>query len=431
MNPEPYLQADADSATSIAAASALRKRWWRLLPAVFVTYSLAYLDRANYGLGAAAGLESTLHITGKQNSLLSALFFLGYFTFQVPGTMLAGKRSPTRLIAVSLLAWGVLASLTGVLSSFWALAVDRFLLGLAESCVFPAMLLLLTRWFTRQERSRANMLLISANPATVLWMSVLTGFLIEAFGWQRTFIYEGLPAIVWVFAWILLVRDRPAEAKWMNPHAVELLESRLNAEQLAIAPAGSVRAALLRPDVLLLAVVYFCWSLGIYGFVLWLPTIVRKGAAASMGTTGLLSAIPYLAGILLMLFAALRSDRTQRRKALVWPFLLIAGIGLGISFLTAGTSFAVAFAGLIAAGACMYAPYGPFFAIIPERVPRAVTAEVLAFINSSGALGGFAGSYGVGWLQATTGNARAGYLLMAGAVVCSGILMLLLREKRA
>jgi sugar phosphate permease len=415
--------------TFTAVESALRRRWWYLLPAVFITYSLAYLDRANYGLGAAAGLATTLHITGKQNSLLGALFFLGYFAFQVPGTMFVGKRSPVRLIFVTLIVWGVLAALTGVIRNFWALALDRFLLGVAESCIFPAMLLLLTRWFTKAERSRANTLLIAANPVTVLWMSVITGYLIEALGWQRTFIYEGIPAVLWAVAWIVLVRDRPAQAKWMVPEATELLERRLDEEQFAVAPVKTIRTALLRGDVVLLAVVYFCWSLGIYGFVLWLPTIVRQGASLSMGTTGLFSAIPYLAGILLMLFAAHRSDKTMRRKMMVWPFLLIAGIALWGSFLFARSSFAVAFAGLIVAGACMYAPYGPFFAIVPERVPRTATAEVLAFINSSGALGAFVGSYFVGWLQAVTGNARAGYLLMAGALVCSAGLMLLLDEK--
>ena len=39
-----------------------RRRW--LLLAVFITYSLAYLDRANYGFGAAAGMAKTLGITG-------------------------------------------------------------------------------------------------------------------------------------------------------------------------------------------------------------------------------------------------------------------------------------------------------------------------------------------------------------------------------
>ncbi len=408
----------------------LKRRWWYVLPAVFITYSLAYLDRANYGFGAAAGLAASLHISGRQSSLLSALFFLGYFLFQVPGILLTRKRSATRLVAVSLVAWGSLAALTGVLRTFWMLAAVRFLLGVAESFIFPAMLLLLTRWFTKQERSRANTILMLGNPITVLWMSAITGFLIQSVGWQHTFIIEGLPSIVWAFVWIAVIRDRPEEARWMTPVAAATLGATLEAEQSTIAPVANIWRALLRRDVVLLTVAYFCWSLGIYGFVLWLPTMVRQGSSLSIGRTGLLSAAPYLAAVLLMLLVAHISDGTQRRTSLVWPFLLAGGVSLFGSFLFARSSFTMAFTGLIVAGACMYAPYGPFFAMVPEVVPRSVTAVVLATINSSGALGGFVGSFTVGWLQAVTGNSRAGFFVMAMAMLVAGGLMLCLRDPR-
>lgn len=417
---------ESSARTLAVAQAALRRRWWYLLPVVFIAYSLSYLDRANYGMGAAAGLAKTLHITPQQNSLLGSLFFLGYFAFQLPGTMLVGKRSPVRLIFVALGLWGILAALTGVIHVFWALVLDRFLLGVAESCIFPAMLLLLMRWFTKAERSRANTLLIFGNPVTLLWMSALTGYLIQLFGWQRTFIYEGVPAVLWAVVWLAVMRDKPADASWMTPKAIELLESRLTEEQLNMASVIDVKTALLRKDVILLSIIYFCWSLGIYGFVLWLPTIVRQGAELSIGRTGLLSAVPYLAAIPMMWIVAQRSDMTLRRKSLVWPSLLIAGIALAVSFLFARSNFAIAFAGLIVAGACMYAPYGPFFAIVPERVPDTAAAEALAFINSTGALGAFFGSYFVGWLQGATGNARDGYLLMSMSLICAAGLMLLL-----
>ncbi len=70
------------SATS--GSPSLRRRWFYLLPAVFITYSLAYLDRANYGFGAAAGLAATLHISPSRSALLGAIFGLGYFAFQLP-----------------------------------------------------------------------------------------------------------------------------------------------------------------------------------------------------------------------------------------------------------------------------------------------------------------------------------------------------------
>jgi sugar phosphate permease len=404
----------------------LKRRWTYVLPAAFITYSLAYLDRANYGFGAAAGLATTLHITGSQTSLLGALFFLGYFTFQIPGASFARKRSARWLIFFALILWGSLAALTGVIRQFWLLALDRFLLGVAESVIFPAMLLLLTRWFTREERSRANSILILGNPITVLWMSAITGYLIQAFGWQKTFILEGLPSVLWALAWIFLVRDKPVEAGWLDPRAAETLENTLAREQTSIDPVESVRHALLRSDVLLLSLQYFAWSVGVYGFVLWLPTIVRRGSSLSMGQTGLLSAVPYLAAIVLMIVVSYLSDKSLRRQDLVWPFLLLSGLGMLGSFLLADISFAGAFVCLVIAGGCMYAPYGPFFAIIPERLPKNVTAEVLALINSCGALGAFAGSYLVGLLEALTHSSRPGFLLMSLSLICSAFLILAL-----
>src|SRR3984893_7064884 len=201
----------------------LRRRWFYLLPAVFVTYSLAYLDRANFGFGAAAGLAATLHITGQQTSLLGSLFFLAFLLFQMPRAIFAKRRSATRLVFLALIAWGSLAALTGVIRIFWLLALDRLLLGVAESTIFPAMLLLLTRWFTRAERSRANTILILCNPITVLWMLAITGYLIQGFGWQKTFIIEGVPSILWALVWIIFVRDKPSEARWLIPEAAQSL----------------------------------------------------------------------------------------------------------------------------------------------------------------------------------------------------------------
>lgn len=419
----------ASQAPDSAHAAILRKRWLYLLPAVFITYSLAYLDRANYGFGAAAGLAATLNITQSDSALLGALFFLGYFAFQLPGAIYARKRSASRLIFVALIAWGSLAALTGIIRHFWLLALIRFLLGVAESVIFPAMLVLLTQWFTRAERSRANTVLILGNPITVLWMSVITGFLIHKLGWQMTFVVEGIPSVLWAFVWLRIVRDRPRDSPWITSEAALHLESQLDHEQQSLPQIGSVRAALIRPEILLLSALYFFWSIGVYGFVLWLPTIIQHGAATGIEMTGLLTAVPYLLAILLMLLVSYLSDRSLRRKSLIWPFLVLSGLAMLVSFLTANHSFWLAYSALIVAGGCMYAPYGPFFAIIPELVPRNVTAEVLALVNGSGALGGFIGSWFVGLLQARTGNSRAGFLLMSGSLILSGLILLALRTE--
>ena len=76
----------------------------------------------------------------------------------------------------------------------------------------------------------------------------------------------------------------------------------------------------------------------------------------------------------------------------------------------------------------MYAPYGPFFAIIPEILPRNVAGEVTALVNSCGALGGFVGTWFVGLLEAKTGNSRAGFLLMSVSLILSGVIIFSMRS---
>jgi len=70
----------------------------------------------------------------------------------------------------------------------------------------------------------------------------------------------------------------------------------------------------------------------------------------------------------------------------------------------------------------MYSPYGPFFAMITEILPANVAAGAIALINSFGALGSFAGSYLVGYLNGTTGGFGASYIFMAGSLFLSAVL---------
>ena len=399
-------------------------RWMRLAPIVFVTYSLAYVDRANYSIGSAGGLAGDLGITGQAGALLGALFFLGYFLFQIPAAWYAENRSARRLMFWSLLAWGVLAALTGVIDDLYLLYADRFLLGVAESVVLPTMLILLSHWFSSAERSRTNTLLILGNPVTVLWMSIVSGYLVNAIGWRGMFIAEGLPAILWAFIWVRLVRDEPAQAPWLDPREREALEQRLHDEQRQLKPVRNYGEAFRLPLVIALSVQYACWSIGVYGFVLWLPSILKSASRLGIVEIGWLSAMPYLVATLLMLGVSHFSDRSGSRKAFVWPFLMIGAFAFAGSFLLGRSHFWPSFILLVIAGGAMYAPYGPFFAWISERLPRNVAGGAIALINSFGALGSFVGSYTIGWLDAATGGPEISYLLMAGALLLSSVITL-------
>jgi sugar phosphate permease len=408
-----------------------KKRWYRLIPIVFITYSLAYLDRANFGFALAGGMAEDLNITAAMSSLLGSLFFLGYFFFQIPGALYAANKSAKKLIFWSLLLWGALAMATGMVHNVTLLIVIRFMLGVVESAVMPAMLIFLSRWFTKAERSRANTFLILGNPVTILWMSILSGHLVGTLGWRWMFIIEGAPGIIWAFFWWYLVNDKVKDAKWLSESQKDDVEEQLALEQQSIKPVKNYGEAFKSRVVVLLCLQYALWSIGVYGFVMWLPSIINEAPNMDIETTGWLSAIPYVLAIIMMLIASYFSDKTLKRKVFIWPFLLIGAIAFYGSYLVGTSNFWLSFILLIIAGGAMYAPYGPFFAIITEILPKNVSGGAIALINSFGALGSFLGSYLVGYLNGATGNFDASYIFMSGSLFLSAVItMIAVKESR-
>src|SRR4051794_15404495 len=209
------------------------RRFRRILPLAFITYSLAYLDRVNIGFGEAGSMSQSLHLTKTEFAFFNASFFIGYVLFQIPGAAYAAHRSAKRLMFWALVLWGIIASATGLLTNYRLLILDRFLLGVVEGVVFPSLLVFLTHWFTKKERSTANTLLILGNPITVVFGSIVSGYLVAYFArqpvfglqpWQLMLLAEGLPTLMWAVIWWWLADDRPLDAKWLEPSQAAELE---------------------------------------------------------------------------------------------------------------------------------------------------------------------------------------------------------------
>ena len=114
-----------------------------------------------------------------------------------------------------------------------------------------------------------------------------------------------------------------------------------------------------------------------------------------------------------------------------WLYSLYGAIAFAASYALGSTHFWISYALLVIAGAAMYAPYGPFFAIVPELLPKNVAGGAMALINSMGALGSFVGSYVVGYLNGATGKPAASYAFMSVALVAAVILTLAVKPQSA
>jgi len=424
---------------STSRGTAAAARFARVVPLAFVTYSLAYLDRQNYGMAEAAGMKQTLHIGPGIGSLLPALFFLGYCLFQIPGAAYAAHRSAKKLIFWTLILWGLLSALTGIVTNVALLATARVALGMVEGLVFPALLVFLTHWFSKREKSRANTLLIVANPVTMLWMSIVSGFLIRYFdhhrvggyaGWRMMFILEGLPSVLWAFVWLWLADDRPADANWLSENEARAVQEQLDVEQRELEHLPNYRAAFGDSRVLLLCLMYFAWSTGSYGLTMWLPSVVREASKTGIAATGVISAIPYFVATFAMLGMSVASDYTLQRKAFIWPTMLAGAVAFLVPCLIGPGHVVILLAALSLAACAVFAPCGCLWAMVAEMVPQNVVGESMALINSAGALGGFLGTDVVGWLNGITHRNESGFLFLCVAMATATVACLLVRPPR-
>ena len=146
----------------------IRKLKIRLLPWLFLLFVVAYIDRINIGF-AALTMNHELGISGRQFGIAAGIFFFGYFIFEIPSNLLLHKIGARIWMARILLTWGILAMATGLVRNLHQLYVVRFLLGVAEAGYFPGIILYLTYWFRRSERSQAVALFAAAVPIAALW----------------------------------------------------------------------------------------------------------------------------------------------------------------------------------------------------------------------------------------------------------------------
>jgi ACS family tartrate transporter-like MFS transporter len=404
----------------------------RFIPFLIWCYFLSYLDRVNIGF-AALTMNKDIGLSSTAFGLGASIFFLGYFIFEVPSNLILEKTGARIWIARIIITWGILSIGHAFIwndTSFYTL---RFIFGVAEAGFFPGIILYLTYWFPSEVRARIIGMFMVAVPISSLIGAPLSSWILSVVGdgfgglkgWQWMFIVEGLPTFLTGFIVLAYLTDSPKDATWLNPDERNWLVQRLAAE-LANKEAihhFTLKEALTHPRVLALALVYFGIVIGLYSLGLWLPQIV-KNFGASIMETGFLTAIPGLLGAIAMIFWTRHSDATGERKwHMVIPSVL-GGIALAASASVASPIASYVF--LTIAGGCIYAALPCFWPLPTAMLSGAAAAGGIALINALGNLGGFVGPFFVGWMKDFTGTFAGGLYGLAGFMILSGVIVLLL-----
>jgi len=396
------------------------QRWLRILPFATVTYALSFINRANVSQ-ALPSMSRELHLNSAQAGTIAGIFFWGYLVLQVPGGYLATRWSTKWFVSILLVIWGSAAVGCGFVHSGSQMWVMRFLLGVAEGGMYPATLVLISHWFPRKERARANSLFSIAIPISLIVSAPLSGWLLDRWNWRVMLAVEGAFPLLWVLAWILCIYDYPRQAPWISAEERDHLETEYRRDVAAREPADHeyFLRALFAPQVLLLTMIKLLMLSGQLGYLFWLPSAIEKAKTTSHFITSLLYMIPFVVGAVSLVLISRSSDKKNERRGHVAFAMAIGGLALFGGVLTNEVSpiFSYALVCLAAVGA--FAPLGPFWAIPTEVFSRKMAGSVVGFINGIGNLGGFFGPFLVGYLNKRTGNFTSGFAML-GAFMLIG-----------
>ncbi|MDR5839132.1 MFS transporter [Caballeronia sp. LZ034LL] len=412
-----------------ADTSVFTKAAWRLVPFLFVCYLFAYLDRINVAF-AKLQMLSDLGFSEAVYGFGASVFFVGYLLFEVPSNLLLLRVGPRRWIARIMVTWGLISAAMMFVRTPTMFYVMRFFLGVAEAGFFPAIVLYLTYWFPASRRSKVTALFMTGIPMSGVIGGPLSGWIMTAMngshgfaGWQWLFLVEGIPtAVLGVMAFFYL-DDRVRDAKWLTESQKDTLETALKVEQPK-SGLHSMKDGLMNPKVLLVSVIYFFYTMGLYGVSFWLPTLIKSSGVADPLHVGLLTAIPYAAGALAMVFVSHNSDRTgERRWHLIVPGL-VAAFGLTMSVVFSHSTVLAMIALTIGTMGVM-TTISQFWVIPPSFLGGAAAAAGLALANSVGSISGVVSPSLIGLVKQATGSAGAGVLALSVSLVIGGVLVLL------
>ncbi|KAK7902508.1 hypothetical protein LTR67_002154 [Exophiala xenobiotica] len=321
----------------------------RLLPILGLMYTFSLSDRTNLGGARISGLDQAVDLeVGNRASTIILVFYVGYVIFELPSNIVLKKLGAANWLSFLGVAWGVISLGVGFSKNWGTVAVLRVLLGVLEAAAvgFQPEQTSLTDFDFRR---------IAVFFMTASFLSSFSNILAygltqiasnpELDGWKWIFIVEGALTIGLAILARFIIVDFPESTrnKFLTPDEVRVVTNRLLAER-GTAEGGKVTWKVIKETVLdwqvwtmyadewglqrFSACVYMSGSCGTYGFLFFLPLILRKGLGYSQSLSFCLTAPPAAVAVIYALTISWAADKYRIRGPFILMHCVLGIVGL-------------------------------------------------------------------------------------------------------
>lgn len=224
----------SDYLSELLEDEALNKRVLRkvdllLLPLLCGTFFLQYIDKQAISYSAVFDLFKTTGITGSQYSWLGSIFYFAYLVSEWPSAYLAQHFPTGRVVSIYCFCWGTVMLCTAATHNFAGFAAMRFLLGIFESIVTPAFMMIVSMWYLgKQQPARAGIFYcfngVGSATGGILFYGV--GYAKHFTVWKIIYIICGGMTVLWAIVLFFRLPDNIMTAKNFTVEEKALLIAR-------------------------------------------------------------------------------------------------------------------------------------------------------------------------------------------------------------
>jgi MFS family permease len=322
---QPRLLTEPPLALAPAEPASFRERWYVLFMMCLV-YTLSIADR--YVVSTVLDpIRLDLQLSDSQVAALSAMpLALFYVGLGFPLSWLIDRKNRRSIIAVCLVAWSIMTTLTGLSRNVWQFFAARVGVGVGEAGGTPGANSLLSDSFPATRRAMA-LTVFSLGAPFGAWVGYnLAGGIADHYGWRAVFFALGVPGVLAGAAVWLTIREprRGCLDSGDDGAAPSFLETmRFWWQQ---------RSAV---HLMIASAICALWG---WGLMYWTPTFLQRTYHMSPGQAGELTGNIHLIGGSLATIATgwlmgLKVMADSRR--IVW----LLGIGIGIATLASGVIY--------------------------------------------------------------------------------------------
>jgi len=416
--------------TATTVKSMARKRWFIILPAVFVMYMISFFDRVNVGM-ALPYIAKEFALNPVQSGWIGAAFAWGYIVTQLLAGYLAIRLGPRRLIGICLMLFGGLSMLTGFARNFQELLAVRFALGLSEGPIYAASAMLLAQWFIKSERGRAFGISNLSVAAGGFLAGPISALVLAHHDWRVMMIVEGLPAWIFCLVWFYAIPRGLGAARWLSSADRQTIEYHIAHEQAAHKDRNvdSWLTIFKEPFVWMLVLGFACSQIILYGLTLWLPTIFKANDRISSMMVGVLSGAPFIMSMLGIYYITSRSDKhNQERRWHAAVPMAVSGILLICLALTPARLLYTQIALILAVGFVLKMPTPLISSYLTEVLPLRKAVPAVGLVIGGGSfLGQLLGPLLVGYTKSISTNFGPSFIALGVIGVCGALILLAAR----